>query len=178
MSGKMLVIGASGGIGSALSRALHRSGQELHLAARPSDRLTALADELSAPASILDVLQEDTIGAAVGAAAADGELGGLAYCVGSIVLKPLQRTTAEDFMEAFRLNLIGAALAVQAAAPALRKAGGAVVLFSTVAVQQGFANHAVIGAAKGGVEGLTKSLAAELAPKVRVITPQRSMDAP
>jgi NAD(P)-dependent dehydrogenase (short-subunit alcohol dehydrogenase family) len=59
-------------------------------------------------------------------------------------------------------------MAVKAAAPALKKAKGAVVLFSTVAVQQGFANHAVIASAKGAVEGLGRSLATELAPDVRV----------
>ena len=63
---------------------------------------------------------------------------------------------------------IGAALAVQAAAPALRKAQGSVVLFSTVAAGQGFGNHTVIASAKGGVEALTRSLATDLAPDIRV----------
>nr|WP_235013447.1 SDR family oxidoreductase [Spiribacter roseus] len=63
---------------------------------------------------------------------------------------------------------MGAAIAVQAAAPALQKARGSVVMFSTVAAGQGFGNHAVIAAAKGGVEALARSLAADLAPSVRV----------
>jgi NAD(P)-dependent dehydrogenase (short-subunit alcohol dehydrogenase family) len=92
----------------------------------------------------------------------------LAYCVGSIVLKPLKRAQASDFIEAFQVNALGAALAVRAAEQALRRAKGSVVLFSTVAAAVGFPNHVVIATAKGAVEGLTRSLAADLAPDVRV----------
>ena len=88
--------------------------------------------------------------------------------MGSIVLRPLKRVTPEDFHEAFRLNALGAALAVQAAEPFLKQAKGSVVFFSTIAAGSGFANHAVTAAAKGAVEGLTVSLAADLAPDVRV----------
>ncbi len=168
MTAPILILGASGGIGASLARRLHARGQPLHLAARKSDDLAALGRELSAPVSTLDVLDEKELEATVRVAGQDGALGGLAYCIGSIVIKPLARSSAEDFLDAFRLNTVGAALAVRAAAPALKKARGAVVLFSTVAVQQGFGNHAVIAAAKGGVEGLARSLAAELAPAVRV----------
>ena len=115
---------------------------------------------------------EDTIAHLVSVAAAVRAAGervsGLAYCVGSIVMKPLARATEADYLEAFRLNAVGAALAVAAAQDALRAAGGSVVLFSTVAVRAGFANHAVIAMAKGAVEALTVSLAAELAPQIRV----------
>jgi NAD(P)-dependent dehydrogenase (short-subunit alcohol dehydrogenase family) len=118
---------------------------------------------------VCDGTDPASLRAAVQEAAAGGEgLGGLAYCVGSIVLKPLKRATPEDFLEAFRLNALGAALAVQAAEPFLRQARGAVVFFSTVAVGSGFSNHAVTAAAKGAVEALTRSLAADLAPDVRV----------
>jgi len=96
-------------------------------------------------------------------------IAGLAYCVGSILLRPLRRATTDEFVNAFRLNAVGAALAVAAAADALKASpGSAVVLFSTIAVRSGFTNHAVISAAKGAVEGLTMALAAELAPQVRV----------
>lgn len=94
---------------------------------------------------------------------------GLAYCVGSINLKPVSRITDEDIERDFRLNAFGAFRAVQAALPALKASGdAAIVLFSTVAVQQGFASHVSIAMAKGAVEGLMLSLAAELAPKIRV----------
>jgi NAD(P)-dependent dehydrogenase (short-subunit alcohol dehydrogenase family) len=104
------------------------------------------------------------------AAVAQGEegLAGLAYAVGSIVLKPLKRATEEDFLEAFRLNTLGAALAVQAAEVGLRRGKGSVILFSTVAARAGFSNHSVIASAKGATEALTRSLAADLAPDVRV----------
>jgi NAD(P)-dependent dehydrogenase (short-subunit alcohol dehydrogenase family) len=94
----------------------------------------------------------------------------LVYAVGTINLKPLHRLTEAEFLQDFRVNALGAALAVQAALPALKKAVGtaSVVLFSSVAARQGFTFHASMGMAKGAVEGLTLSLAAELAPKIRV----------
>jgi NAD(P)-dependent dehydrogenase (short-subunit alcohol dehydrogenase family) len=97
-------------------------------------------------------------------------LDGLVYAVGTINLRSLQRLTEADFINDFQVNALGAALAIQAALPALKKCAGtaSVVLFSSVAVIQGFTFHASIGMAKGAVNGLTLSLAAELAPKVRV----------
>lgn len=116
-----------------------------------------------------DVREPEAI-AQVVARVTEGGIGiaALAYCVGSIVLKPLKRAQASDFIEAFQVNALGAALAVRAAEQALRRAKGSVVLFSTVAAAVGFPNHTVIATAKGAVEGLTRSLAADLAPDVRV----------
>jgi NAD(P)-dependent dehydrogenase (short-subunit alcohol dehydrogenase family) len=118
--------------------------------------------------AVADVRDGAQVKAAV--AAAGPAAGGLAYCVGSINLKPLGKLTDADFDADFRLNAMGAALCVQAALPALKAAEGmaSVVLFSTVAVAQGFTAHASVAMAKGAVEGLTRALAAELAPKVRV----------
>jgi len=161
----LLIFGATGGIGQALARTLAASGRPIHLAARDP---AALGAELGAPVSTFDARDDASIAAAVADATTDAGLGGLAWCVGSIVLKPLARASADDFLDAFRLNVLGAALAVKAAQPALAKAGGAVLLFSSVAVRQGFPMHSVISAAKGGVEGLALALAAELAPLVRV----------
>ena len=91
------------------------------------------------------------------------------YAVGSINLKTLGRLKRSDFLRDFELNALGAALAVQAALPALKKSGDAsVVLFSSIAASQGFSMHASIGMAKAAVSGLTLSLAAELAPAIRV----------
>jgi len=97
-------------------------------------------------------------------------LDGLVYAVGTINLRSLGRLTEADFLTDFRVNALGAALAVQAAIPALKKSAGrpSVVLFSSVAAQLGFSFHASIGMAKGAVNGLTLSLAAELAPRMRV----------
>jgi NAD(P)-dependent dehydrogenase (short-subunit alcohol dehydrogenase family) len=96
--------------------------------------------------------------------------GGLVYAIGTINLRSLRRLTEEDFRRDFRLNALGAALAVQAALPALKKSrdGASVVLFSSVAALQGFTFHASMSMAKGAVSGLTLALATELAPKVRV----------
>jgi NAD(P)-dependent dehydrogenase (short-subunit alcohol dehydrogenase family) len=169
MTAPVLIFGGTGGIGFALAEILVRRGQPVHLAARHKSRLSDRAAALGgASTTACDVTVTADIDAAVSAASAMGALAGLAYCVGSIVLKPLKRVTAEDFEAAFYLNAVGAALAVQAAQPALREGSGSVVLFSTVAASGGFPNHAVIAAAKGAVEALTRSLAADLAPEVRV----------
>ena len=96
-------------------------------------------------------------------------LEGLVYCPGSIRLQPFSRLRDEDFRADFELNLLGAVRVLRAALPCLKAAGRAsVVLFSTVAVGTGMPMHASIAAAKGAVEGLTRSLAAELAPGIRV----------
>ena len=164
MNGRVAILGATGGIGSALARRVAAAGGTPLLLARDASRLAALAAELpGAETQVVDV----TDAAAVKSALA-GPLSGLAFCVGSIVLKPFARATEADFMDAFRLNVLAAAMAVQAAAPELARAQGAVVLFSNIAARVGFGLHAVIGSAKAAVEGLTVALAAELAPDVRV----------
>jgi NAD(P)-dependent dehydrogenase (short-subunit alcohol dehydrogenase family) len=161
-----LIFGGGGGIGSALASALAASGEPCHIVGRDGGRLAAVAAETGASWSVCDVTEPDAVAQAVEAA---GEgLSGLAYCVGSIRLKPLAKMTEAEMAEDFRLNAIGAALALQAAAPSLKNARGTAVLFSTVAVAQGFASHVSISMAKGAVEGLTRAAAAELAPHVRV----------
>ncbi|MBS7538093.1 SDR family NAD(P)-dependent oxidoreductase [Ancylobacter lacus] len=163
-----IIYGGTGGIGAALARRLARSGARLHLVARDPARLKALAQETGASFTAGDVLDAELFARV--AADAPGPLAGLAYAVGSINLKPLSKLTESDFLADFRLNALGAAAAVRAALPGLKAGEGtpAVVLFSTVAVQQGFPAHASVAMAKGAVEGLTRALAAELAPKLRV----------
>ena len=168
MAVPIIIFGATGGVGSVLSRRLAQEGTPVFLAARSEDHLVRLAKDISAPYGVCDVLDRGSIEHVVKKAASGGAISGLAFCVGSIVVKPFRTATEAEFVEAFRLNVLGAAMAVQAAQKALTASSGSVVLFSTVAVAQGFTNHSVISAAKGGVEGLTRALAAELAPKVRV----------
>ncbi|MFO7645196.1 MAG: SDR family oxidoreductase [Desulfosarcina sp.] len=97
------------------------------------------------------------------------ELAGLVYCPGTITLRPFQRLTCDDFLTELQTNLLGAVGAIQACLPALKKApSAAIVLFSTVAVQTGMPFHSSIASAKGAVEGLTRALAAEFAPRIRV----------
>ena len=128
------------------------AGFSLHLVGRDGARLAALAEELGAVTSQADV-EDDTAYERI-SAEVDGPLAGLVYAVGSINLRPISRLTMADFASDFRLNAAGAALAVQAALPALKAAPGtaSVVLFSSVAVAQ----------------GLTRALAAELLPRIRV----------
>lgn len=164
----VLIFGGVGGIGEALARRLRARGQAVALTSRTAQRADALAAEIGAMPLVCDVLDEASIAAAVTAAAPGGRLAGLVYAVGSIPLKPLSRTTAADMMTAYHVNVIGAMAAVRLATDALKAANGSVVLFSSVAARQGFPMHTSIGAAKAAVEGLTLSLAAELAPSIRV----------
>jgi len=103
---------------------------------------------------------------------------GLVYCPGSINLKPFNRLTQENFMDDLQQNLFGAVAIIQKLLPNLKKAEGAsIVLFSTVAVRLGMPFHASVAAAKGAVEGLAISLAAEFAAskiRVNVIAPSLS----
>ncbi len=165
---RVLVYGAGGGIGSALCRLLHAQGVQLHLVGRTESKLVTLAQEVEATYTIGDVTDRALFSKV--AQEAGEPLDGFVYAVGTITIRSLARLTEEDFLNDFRVNALGAALAVQAALPALKKSAGvaAVVLFSSVAASQGFANHASIGMAKGAVSALTLALAAELAPKVRV----------
>jgi NAD(P)-dependent dehydrogenase (short-subunit alcohol dehydrogenase family) len=167
MSGKIIIYGASGGIGSACARLLTGQGLSVHLVGRNAPAIELLADELQASFSIGDVCEDGFIARAT--AEAGGQLNGLVYAIGSINLKTLGRLSRADFLRDFELNALGAALAVQAAQPALKKSGTAsVVLFSSIAAAQGFSMHASVGMAKAAVSGLTLSLAAELAPGIRV----------
>ncbi|MDB3907900.1 SDR family oxidoreductase, partial [Crocinitomicaceae bacterium] len=96
-------------------------------------------------------------------------LDGIVYCPGSINLKPFHRFSEDEILDDIRLQVTGGLKAVQANVKALRNASDASVVFvSTVAVQRGFAYHTQVAISKGAVEGMTKALAAELAPHVRV----------
>jgi NAD(P)-dependent dehydrogenase (short-subunit alcohol dehydrogenase family) len=158
MSRKILLIGGNSGIGLATARQLLAQGDEVMAAARHGEPLAALG----VPVQPFDALCPASL-------ELPPLLDGLVYFPGSITLKPFHRLTAEDFLNDFGVNCLGAATAIQAALPALKAAPAAsIVLFSTVAVAQGMPFHASIAAAKAAVEGMARSLAAELAPKIRV----------
>jgi NAD(P)-dependent dehydrogenase (short-subunit alcohol dehydrogenase family) len=165
---KHIIIGTTG-IGGALARQLSKAGASLHLIGRDASKVSALAGELGASHSVADVTDAAALEQAV--QAAGGIVDGLAYCVGTINLKPAHRTTDADAMKDFEVNALGALRAARAALPALKAstlASASIVMFSTVAVGQGFASHASVSMAKGAVEGLTRTLAAEWSPKIRV----------
>jgi NAD(P)-dependent dehydrogenase (short-subunit alcohol dehydrogenase family) len=162
---KIIIVGASGGVGSAVARRLGAKGAALHLIGRDEPKIAALAQELDASFACAEVTDEAALSAAVQQA---GEAKGLVYAVGNLNLKPLQSITVALMEQDFRVNVLGALVSVKAALPALKRAGGAIVLFSSIAARRGFPFHASIGASKAAVEGLTLALAAELAPKIRV----------
>ena len=160
MPKQILLIGGNSGIGLATTEMLLADGHGVTAACRTAEPLEARG---------VPVIPFDALNPALDPAQLPESLDGLVYFPGSITLKPFHRLTAEDFLQDFRVNVLGAVAAIQAARPALRRASSAsIVLFSTVAVAQGMPFHASIAAAKGAVEGLARSLAAELAPTIRV----------
>lgn len=168
MSGKYLLYGGTGGIGSEIARALHGVGHEVYVVGRDEERSRDLCSRSGIRFIRGDVNEAncfDKVMEEVGP-----ELDGLVYAVGSINLGSVRRLGGDDFINDFKLNAVGAALAVQAALTALKKGdnGSSVVLFSSVAAIRGFSLHASVSMAKGAVSGLTLALAAELAPRIRV----------
>jgi NAD(P)-dependent dehydrogenase (short-subunit alcohol dehydrogenase family) len=166
--GTYLIYGGAGAIGSAIARRLSKAGHSVHLTGRDAATLEALSGELGGKFTAGDVLEAGVIEKVT--AEAGPVLDGLVFAVGSINLKPLARLSEADFLADFNLNALAAVKAIQAALPALKAARetSSVLLFSTIAVAQGFALHASVSMAKGAIEGLTRALSAELAPKIRV----------
>lgn len=158
---QFLIVGGSSGIGAELVRQLCDRGHAVtHLSRHPE----AAPDLPTAQGLRWDARTEPFPSAAL-----PTRLDGLAYVPGSIRLKPFERLREAEWQEDLELNLLGAIRAIQGALPLLRQSeAGAILLFSTVAVQTGMPYHASVAAAKGAVEGLTRSLAAELAPGIRV----------
>lgn len=161
-STSFVVVGGTSGIGLAVTRRLANKDHAVTVISRSAERLIDIPGVTHLP---LDITRD----------AIDGDLlpekiQGLAYCPGSIRLRPFHRLKEEDFLDDMRLNWLGAVHAIQACLPGLKKADSpaSIVLFSTVAVATGMPFHASIASAKGAVEGLTRSLAAEFAPKIRV----------
>ena len=164
---KKLILGATGSIGSSLARKIVDDGGEVHLTGRDESILTDLASELNATFTACDVLEEN-FSEKIFNDLGETPINGLAYCVGSIDLKPLKLTKKSDYMQSFNLNLISATEIIRKASDSLKQNKGSIVLFSTVAVRRGFTNHSIVASAKGAIEGLTVSLAAEFAPNIRV----------
>ena len=165
MSEKYVIFGATGSIGSSLAEQLKNSGRDIHLVARNETELSPIVEKLGCSHTIADVLEEGFIEKVKSDIS---EIKGLAYCIGSIDLKPLRMVSEKDFQKCMKLNLYSAIEAIKGYQESLKKNKGSIVMFSTVAAQRGFTNHAIIASAKAAVEGLTVSLAAEFAPNIRV----------
>ena len=165
MSEKYLIFGATGSVGSSLAEQLKNSGNDIHLIARNENEVKTIAEKLGCTYTVADVLEEGFIEKVKSDIS---EIKGIAYCVGSIDLKPLRMVTEVDMNKCMKLNLYSAIEAIKGFQESLKKNKGSVVLFSTVAAQRGFTNHTIIASAKAAVEGLTVTLAAEFAPHIRV----------
>ena len=165
MSEKYLIFGATGSVGSSLAEQLKDSGNDIHLVARSESDVKSIAEKLGCSYTIADVLEDNFIEKVKSDI---NDIKGIAYCVGSIDLKPLRMVTEADMNKCMKLNLYSAIEAIKGFQESLKKNKGSVVLFSTVAAQRGFTNHTIIASAKAALEGLTVTLAAEFAPHIRV----------
>lgn len=160
-----VVIGATGGIGSALSRRLARGGGSVVVAARDGDRVKALADELGGLGITTDARKLEDVERLLGEARLQfGRVDGLVNCAGSVFLKPAHATSAADWETTLATNLTTAFTTVRAGSRALQP-GGSMVLVSSAAARIGVPNHEAIAAAKAGVIGLTLAAAATYAPR-------------
>ena len=156
-----LIIGASSGIGKRLAEMLSDSGNKVYgtFCTKP------VQNSNSGPEYHFCNVLEDNLDFNF----LPDILDGLVYCPGNITLKPFGRIRPEEFVQDYNLQVVGAVKVIQAVLPKLKASESAsIVLFSTVAVKSGFSFHTRVSASKGAIEGLSLSLAAELAPKVRV----------
>jgi len=159
---EFVVFGGSKGIGLEITRLLSQSNHRVTVISRSmhTDNELKKVSHIS-----IDITRDD-----IDAGSLPDRIQGLVYCPGSIRLRPFHRLKPDDFLADFQINLLGAVKTIQACLPGLKKADlpASIVLFSTVAVETGMPFHASIASAKGAVAGLTRSLAAEFAPTIRV----------
>ena len=156
-----VVIGATGGIGSEVSRRLAADGANLVLGARTESDLHDLADETGGTPHPLDATQFEAVQNIIDAATDKyGAVDGIINTVGSILLKPAHLTSIEEYRETVAQNLDTSFFTVKAGARALMKGGGSIVLSASAVAQVGLNNHEAIASAKAGIMGLTRSAAA------------------
>jgi NAD(P)-dependent dehydrogenase (short-subunit alcohol dehydrogenase family) len=155
-----IIIGGSSGIGKELVSLLEEQGNNIIAtyntnAVQDRKNVKYIKLDVTSDSLDLDILPE--------------EIHGLAYCPGSINLKPFHRFKDQDFIDDFKLQVLGATNIIKHLLPKIKKSEDAsILLFSTVAVQTGFNFHSQVAMSKGAIEGLTRSLAAELSPAIRV----------
>lgn len=153
-----LVIGGSSGIGEAIVQQLSTEHS-----------VWASYNKTQKDSNNINYFQLNVLDAFVDLNHLPEVIDGIVYCPGAINLKPFNRAKPEDFIADYNLQVIGAIKCIQAVLPKLKQSQQPnIVLFSTVAMQMGFNFHSIVSASKGAIEGLTKALAAEFAPNIRV----------
>ncbi len=155
----ILIIGGSSGIGLALAEILSPLNS-VYIASRSSENLKNIKATHIPYDATTQNLEISSI---------PDTIDGFVYCPGSINLRPFKGLSSEAFEKDFQINVIGAINSLKSVLSNLSNSGnGSVVFFSTVAVQTGMPFHSSVASSKGAIEGLTRSLAAEFAPKIRV----------
>ena len=155
-----IIIGGSSGIGKELVNLLEDQGGNI----TATYNRTAVESRATVNYVKLDVTSDN-----LDLDSLPEEIHGLAYCPGSINLKPFHRFSEEDFLDDLKLQVLGATKIIKQLLPKLKKSKEAsILLFSTIAVQSGFNFHSQVAISKGAIEGLTRSLAAEFSPTIRV----------
>ena len=156
-----VIIGASSGIGKALAKQLADSGHHVFG--------TFNKNEIRPEHSLIQYNQLDVLAENFSLDFLPEALSGVIYCPGSINLRPFERIKPADFTNDFNLQVVGAIRTIQAVVSKLKNSeNSSIILFSSVAVQTGLPFHTQVSASKGAIEGLTKALAAEYAPNIRV----------
>ena len=155
-----LVVGGSSGIGLQVTNQLAAAGHTVY-ATYNTHIVESVGNVHYHPVNVLDEnINVDFL---------PDSIEGIVYCPGAISLRPFNRIASEDFIKDYNLQVVGAVKVIQAALLKLKESkNGSIVLFSTVAVQLGLNFHSLVASSKGAIEGLTKALAAELAPTIRV----------
>ncbi|MCO6044177.1 SDR family oxidoreductase [Aeoliella sp. ICT_H6.2] len=161
-----LILGATGAVGSRVARGLRSKGHQVFLAGRTEQDLAELSSELDSPYSVVNASEIEAVDQCVQAAHTKlGGLQGIVNCVGSVLIKPANITTAEEWHDTIGSNLTSAFAVVKSAANVMKDSGGSVILFSSAAAEIGLPNHEAIAAAKAGVAGLARSAAATYCSK-------------
>lgn len=156
-----LIIGASSGIGKRLAEQLSESGSRVYA--------TYFKNKTSSDNNLIEYQYLNVLDETINLGNLPDTINGMVYCPGSINLKPFSRISPSEFQNDFNFQVLGAIRIIQTVLPKLKNSDNpSILLFSTVAVQTGFPFHSQVSASKGAIEGLTKALAAEFAPKIRV----------
>ena len=162
-----MIFGATGAVGSSLAKLLNENSISTHLIGKNEEEISRLSEETNGSYSVADVTDPSFI-EKIDSDLKNIDIAGIAYCVGSIDLKPINLVTKKDYLKSLELNLFPIVEIIKKYKENLKKNKASIVVFSTVAVKQGFANHSIISPVKASLEGLTVSLAAELAPNIRI----------